>query len=154
MVNAATATGYGEEDDKPWRLVIHGGAGRMTRDRLSAEQEDDVQTGLAAALSAGSAVLAVGGSALDAVTRSVIAMEDDPLFNAGRGSAISYEGTVELDAAIMDGKKLKAGAVAFVQNVKNQNEVYRIVRVNQPDLRVLPIHPLRLGATNGSLYGF
>lgn len=119
MVKTTTATEGGEENGPSWRLVIHGGAGRMTRDHIPSSQDEAVRTGLNAALDAGSSVLAAGGSALDAVTRSVMALEDDPLFNAGRGSALSHEGTVELDAAVMDGRDRAAGAVAGVLTVRN-----------------------------------
>lgn len=119
MVNATTATGVEQEGYRPWRLVIHGGAGRMTRDRMALGQDEAIRAGLKAALDVGATLLAGGGSALDAVAGSVSALEDDPLFNAGRGSAISYEGAVELDAAIMDGRNRAAGAVAAVSTVRN-----------------------------------
>lgn len=119
MVNPATATGSGQEGGTSWQLVIHGGAGRMTRDRMPQGQDEAVRAGLAAALEAGSLLLAAGRSAVDAVMRSVMTLEDDPLFNAGLGSALGYDGTVQLDAAIMNGSDRAAGAVAAVSTVRN-----------------------------------
>ena len=80
-------TNPAQSDPARWTLVIHGGAGMMTRDRLRPDQDAGARAGLAAGLDAGSAVLAAGGSALDAVEAAVRALEDDPHFNAGRGAA-------------------------------------------------------------------
>ena len=117
MFNLSTATL--DERGNGWRLVIHGGAGTMTRDRISAEHEGGIRAGLSRALDAGIAVLVAGGPALDAVTECAKVLEDDPCFNAGRGSALSYEGRVELDAAVMDGQERRAGAVAGLRTVRN-----------------------------------
>ena len=97
-----------------WSLVVHGGSGIIERDRLTPEQDAAARAGLAAALDAGSAVLARDGSALDAVEAAVRVLEDDPYFNAGRGAVFTHEGANELDAAIMDGEGRHAGAVAGV----------------------------------------
>jgi beta-aspartyl-peptidase (threonine type) len=97
-----------------WTIVIHGGSGSMTRDTLSAADEAGARTGLAAAIEAGAAILREGGDALDAVCAAVQVLEDDPHFNAGRGSVFSWEGVNELDAAIMDGRSRAAGAVSSV----------------------------------------
>src|SRR4051812_44494981 len=86
-----------------WRLVIHGGAGAMRPKRGDPDHEERAREGLRAALNAGAAILAAGGAALDAVEAGVRLLEDDPCFNAGRGSVLTSEGHVELDAAIMDG---------------------------------------------------
>jgi L-asparaginase/beta-aspartyl-peptidase (threonine type) len=96
----------------PLALVVHGGAGLIRRDSLTPEREDRCRAGLRAALDAGWAVLHAGGSALDAVQASVVALEEDPAFNAGRGAVLAAGGTVELDAAIMDGTGRAAGAIA------------------------------------------
>jgi beta-aspartyl-peptidase (threonine type) len=93
-----------------WTLVLHGGAGMMTRDRIDAQTDAGARAGLAAALDAGSAILARGGSALDAVEAAVRVLEDDPHFNAGRGAALSHEGVAELDAAIMAGRQARSPA--------------------------------------------
>ncbi|MTJ82496.1 MAG: hypothetical protein F8N37_16030, partial [Telmatospirillum sp.] len=95
-------------------LVIHGGAGVMDRSRMPADQAQATHAGLAAALTAGLAVLTAGGTAIDAVTEAVKALEDDPLFNAGRGAVYTSDGTQEMDAAIMEGRARRAGAVAGV----------------------------------------
>jgi beta-aspartyl-peptidase (threonine type) len=106
------------------QIVVHGGAGFWRRDiKLG---RDGVQE----AASAGSRVLADGGCALDAVETAVSVMEDDPIFNAGLGSALTSIGTVEMDAAIMDGRDLSAGAVALIRNTKNPIHLARIVMQN------------------------
>ncbi|TSD88764.1 isoaspartyl peptidase/L-asparaginase [Mycobacterium sp. KBS0706] len=95
-------------------LVIHGGAGTIRRDSLSPEQEDAYHQGLRTALRNGHLVLEAGGSALDAVTAAVMALEEDPLFNAGRGAVFTSAGEIEMDAAVMDGRCRRAGAIAGI----------------------------------------
>lgn len=95
-----------------WTLAIHGGAGSMRRGELAEAQEAGATAGLNAALDAGAAVLETGGSAVEAVQAAVQVLEDDPHFNAGRGSVFTWEGGHTLDAAIMDGASRAAGAVA------------------------------------------
>ena len=102
-----------------WSIAIHGGAGTILREKLSDEQRAKYEAGLSAALDAGAKDLAERGNALDAVTAAVVLLEDDPLFNAGRGATFTFEGGIELDAAIMDGRTRAAGAVAGVTSVKN-----------------------------------
>src|SRR5438270_168062 len=104
--------------DARWRLVIHGGAGSMRPQRLSAEAERCARDGLEAALSAGSGILERGESALDAVEAAVRVLEEDRCFNAGRGSVLTAEGCIELDAAIMDGRTRSAGAVAGLRTTR------------------------------------
>jgi len=110
-----------------WSIAIHGGAGSMTRDSMDPAAIAAHEAGLAAALDAGRAVLAQGGSAVDAVTAAVVALEDDPHFNAGRGAVFTYHGTNELDAAIMAGDSRAAGAVAGVTHTKNPVRLARAV---------------------------
>ncbi len=110
-----------------WTLLIHGGAGRITRELVSAEADAATRAGLRAALDAGSAVLAGGGAAVDAVEAAVRVMEDDPTFNAGRGAALTAEGAVALDAAIMDGATRNAGAVAGVTRTRHPVSLARAV---------------------------
>jgi L-asparaginase / beta-aspartyl-peptidase len=110
-----------------YAIAIHGGAGAMPRAALSAEREQLYRAGLAAALDGGYAVLAGGGGSLDAVAAAVRVLEDDPLFNAGHGAALTRDGAAELDAAIMDGRQLRAGAVASVRHVKNPIDLARRV---------------------------
>ncbi len=100
-------------------LVIHGGAGTITRALMTPEREARYRAGLAASLAAGQAVLITGGSAIDAVVAAVRALEDDPLFNAGRGAVFTSDERNELDASIMDGATRSAGAVAGVSRIRN-----------------------------------
>jgi beta-aspartyl-peptidase (threonine type) len=119
-------------NDPSWRLVIHGGAGTFARDRRDTDDAERIRAGLAAALDAGATLLAAGGEALDAVERSVRALEDDPDFNAGRGSVLTYEGTIELDASIMDGRNRNAGAVTGVSHTRNPISLARAVMEHSP----------------------
>lgn len=104
-------------------LVIHGGAGTITREEMSPELEQAYLKGLQDALDSGFAVLQEGGSAVNAVKAAAVILEDNLLFNAGRGSVFTKKGLQEMDAAIMDGKTLAAGAVAGVRNVRNPIEL-------------------------------
>ncbi len=115
-----------------WTLVIHGGSGSMARGRLSATDDAAGRAGLYAALVAGGAVLSGGGTALDAVEAAVRVLEDDPHFNAGRGSVYTADGTIECDAAIMAGDSLAAGAVAGVTATKNPVTLARAVLDHSP----------------------
>ncbi|HXA34697.1 MAG TPA: isoaspartyl peptidase/L-asparaginase [Steroidobacteraceae bacterium] len=108
-------------------LAIHGGAGTLPRAETDAESERKYRDGLAAALDGGFAVLQAGGSSLDAVTRAVVLLEDNPLFNAGVGSVFTLDGGNELDAAIMDGSTLEAGAVCGVTHIRNPIDLARAV---------------------------
>ena len=110
-----------------WALVAHGGAGEITRDRLSAAQEAAYRTAMRLAAEAGAAVLGAGGSAMDAVEAAIQILEDDPLFNAGRGAAFTADGRNELDASIMDGATLKAGAVAGLTTTRHPISAARAV---------------------------
>ncbi|MFD1623157.1 isoaspartyl peptidase/L-asparaginase family protein [Azospirillum griseum] len=108
-----------DQSPQPFALAIHGGAGTIDASLLTPELEDAYHAGLRTALLAGREVLAAGGSALDAVTAAVIALEDEPLFNAGRGAVFTADGTQEMDAAIMDGRTRAAGAVAGLFGPRN-----------------------------------
>ncbi len=108
-------------------LAIHGGAGTLPRAEMGGEKERGYRSGLAAALEVGYAALQSGGSSLDAVTRAVMVLEDNPLFNAGRGSVFTLDGINEMDAAIMDGSTRRAGAVCGVTHVRNPVELARRV---------------------------
>lgn len=103
----------------PIRLVIHGGAGTITRGKLTAELEQAYRQVLSRSLTAGYAVLEAGGSSIDAVIAAIVVMEDSPLFNAGKGAVFSNAGRNELDASIMDGSTRMAGAVAAVTTIRN-----------------------------------
>jgi L-asparaginase / beta-aspartyl-peptidase len=108
-------------------LAIHGGAGTLPRTELDGERELQYRAGLAAALDVGFAVLQAGGASLDAVTRAIVSLEDNPLFNAGHGAVFTLDGRNELDASIMDGSTLKAGAVCGVTHIRNPIELARTV---------------------------
>jgi len=113
-------------------LVIHGGAGTIERSNMTPEKERDYRAGLERALKAGYEILKRGGSSLDATEGAVRVLEDDPHFNAGRGSVFTSAGTNEMDASIMDGKTLKAGAVGSVQHIKNPITLARLVMEKSP----------------------
>lgn len=108
-------------------LAIHGGAGVIERSKMTPDLERAYRAGLAYALKSGYRALAGGGTSLDAVVAAVSALEDDPLFNAGRGAAFTTDGSTELDAAVMDGATLRAGAVTLVTTVKNPVQLARLV---------------------------
>ena len=110
-----------------WRLVIHGGCGSMRPGKLSAEAERCAREGLEVALDAGERILGRGGDALDAVEAAARVLEDDPCFNAGRGSVLTADGQVELDAAIMDGRNRAAGAVAGLRTTRAPISLARLV---------------------------
>ncbi|MGH8117769.1 MAG: isoaspartyl peptidase/L-asparaginase family protein, partial [Rhodanobacteraceae bacterium] len=112
-------------------LLVHGGAGLIRRD-LDADAERAVRDALAQALRAGHALLASGASALDAAVAAVTVLEDAPYFNAGRGAVFTHEGINELDAAVMDGATLRAGAIAGVHHVRNPAALARAVMERSP----------------------
>jgi len=108
-------------------IVIHGGAGAILKKNMTPEMEKAYQEKLQEALDSGYAILKNGGSAIDAVEKTIVVMEDSPLFNAGKGAVYTNAATNELDASIMDGKTLNAGAVSGVRNVKNPIKLVRLV---------------------------
>ena len=110
-----------------WALVVHGGAGVITREQLSPEQDRAYRAALSTVARAGGDVLAAGGSAMDAIEGAIQLLEDDPLFNAGRGAVFTAEGRVELDASIMDGASLAAGAVAGASTTRHPISAARAV---------------------------
>ena len=116
----------------PWKLLVHGGSGVIERHLLSPEDDRAARAGLASALDAGAAILAGGGSALDAVEAAARLLEDDPHFNAGRGSVFTFQGTNEMDAAIMDGRTRDAGAVTGVTGTRNPVSLARRVMEASP----------------------
>ena len=113
--------------EAPWAIVVHGGAGTILRDRMTPEVEAEYRTMMKTVIDTGAAVLARGGSALDAVEHTIRLMEDSPLFNAGKGAVFTHEGRNELDASIMDGSNLAAGAVAGVTDIRNPITAARTV---------------------------
>ena len=115
-----------------WKLMIHGGSGAMRPGKLAASIDEAGRKGLGNALDAGTAILGCGGSALDAVEAAARMMEEDPTFNAGRGSVLAYDGHVELDAAIMDGRDRQAGGVAGLRSTRAPISAARAVMEQSP----------------------
>ena len=108
---------------QPFSIVIHGGAGTILKEDMTPELEKAYMKGLEEAVTAGFAVLEEGGTAVNAVKAAIVVLEDNMLFNAGRGSVFTKKGVQEMDAAIMDGATLGAGSVAGIRNVRNPIEL-------------------------------
>jgi beta-aspartyl-peptidase (threonine type) len=115
-----------------WVISVHGGAGVITREKMTPGMDKDYRQALAEAMNTGKNILAGGGTALEAVEQTIRVMEDNPLFNAGKGAVFTHEGKNELDAAIMDGSNLAAGSVAGVTDIKNPITAARRVMTNSP----------------------
>ncbi len=124
-------------------IVVHGGAGGVPR------EPERMRSGAAAAVEAGHAVLAAGGSALDAVEAAIVVLEDDPEFNAGRGAALTEYGRVELDASVMDGTSRAAGAVAAVRGVRNPIRAARAVMTEGRHVLLVGQAAIEFAATAG-----
>src|SRR4051794_32864254 len=118
-------------------LAVHGGAGAVPRDETSPSRAAAYHEGLRRALVTGRDILAAGGSALDAATAAVVALEDDPLFNAGRGSVFTCAGTQEMDASVMDGRDLRAGGVAGILGPRNPIFAARAVMEQSPHVLMI-----------------
>jgi beta-aspartyl-peptidase (threonine type) len=110
-----------------WAIVIHGGAGVITREKMTPEMDKEYRVALGVAMNTGKKILSEGGTALDAVEKTINVMEDNPLFNAGKGAVFTHDGKNEMDASIMDGSNLGAGAVACVTDIKNPITAARYV---------------------------
>jgi len=123
--------------DRPIAIAIHGGAGTISRDQMSPEREVEIRAALEQAVQAGHAVLAEGGSSLDAVTVAVRILEDAPQFNAGRGAVLTEAGRVEMDASIMDGRTLEAGAVASVTGLRHPIDAARRVMTDSAHVMLI-----------------
>jgi beta-aspartyl-peptidase (threonine type) len=121
----------------PIAIVVHGGAGTISRDRMTPELEKAYRQKLEEALRKGYEILQNGGSSLDAVEASIQVLEESPLFNAGRGAVFTDAGTNELDASIMDGKTLNAGAVAGVRRIKSPIKAARAVMERSPHVMMI-----------------
>ena len=130
---SAKAVSKGETNDQPNMeirkvgLVVHGGAGTISRSEMTPQREREYRAGLERAMTAGYEILKRGGSSLDAAEAAVRMLEDDPHFNAGKGAVFTSIGTNEMDAAVMDGKTLSAGAVASLKHIKNPVSLARLV---------------------------
>ncbi|MGR5517658.1 isoaspartyl peptidase/L-asparaginase family protein [Vibrio harveyi] len=115
---------------KPFSIAIHGGAGTILREQVSDELQQSILADLEAAVKAGHQILATGGEAIDAVVAAVKVLEDSPNFNAGKGSVLTHNEMVEMDASVMDGRHQAAGAVAGVRHIRNPIELARDVMRN------------------------
>jgi beta-aspartyl-peptidase (threonine type) len=113
-------------------IAVHGGAGDLPPSELTSDRENEYRAGLERALRAGEALLAAGGSAVDAVVAAVQVLEEDPLFNAGHGAVLAASGACELDASLMDGRDLRAGAVTGLQHVRSAIGLARLVMDRSP----------------------
>jgi beta-aspartyl-peptidase (threonine type) len=122
VAEARVTAAWGRASSAEWAVLVHGGAGDARPEDITAHV-----AGCRAAAGAARAVLAAGGPALDAVEAAVVSLENDPLFNAGRGAALNSEGEVELDASIMDGRTLRAGAVCALPPFANPIAIARAV---------------------------
>lgn len=132
ILNKSFAQLNGNKLSDKYVLVIHGGAGTILKSQMTSEREKAYQLALEKALQTGNDILKKGGTALDAVEACVRSMEDDPLFNAGKGAVFTNEGKNELDAAIMNGKTLEAGSVAGVTTIRNPITAARAVMEKSP----------------------
>jgi beta-aspartyl-peptidase (threonine type) len=121
-----------EKTVRPIGFAIHGGAGTILKSQLTPEREAAYHEKLTEAVTAGFAALKKGGAALDAVITAIVILEDSPLFNAGKGAVFTADGTHELDAAVMEGATLNAGAVAGVKRIKNPIALARLVMERSP----------------------
>jgi len=156
MVTGASACGADapplDRANEPlqWGLVIHTGAGNFTRESLG-DRPAAMRAGMDAALRAGHTILAAGGSSLDAVEAALVMLEDSPEFNAGKGAVFTHDGTNELDAAIMDGRTMRAGAVAAVQHVKNPIRLARLVMEESPHVLMVGDGAEAFGRARGGI---
>ncbi len=132
LLTVALCAPTAQAADGPVAIAIHGGAGTISRTQMTAEREQAYLTALQGAVEAGHRILESGGTSLDAVAEAVRLLENSPLFNAGKGAVFTHDGRNELDAAIMDGATLNAGAVAGLHHVRNPIQLARAVLENSP----------------------
>ncbi|MEP5938026.1 MAG: isoaspartyl peptidase/L-asparaginase [Erythrobacter sp.] len=133
-------------EEPVWSIAIHGGAGTLDPDAMTPERRAKYEAALQNALDAGKTVLANGGSAMDAVKAAIIPLEDDPLFNAGRGAVFTWDERNELDASIMDGRDRSAGAVTGVTTIKNPILLADKVRTDSPHVFLMGAGAEQFGA--------
>ncbi|MFC1689745.1 isoaspartyl peptidase/L-asparaginase family protein [Pseudomonadota bacterium] len=143
---------HANEAANPVAIAIHGGSGTLSKEDFSAEKEQDVRRTLEKAVKAGHSVLATGGTSLDAITQAITILEDSPHFNAGRGAVFNSEGKNELDASIMDGASLDAGAVAAVHNVRNPVLLAREVMTDSPHVMLMGEGAEQFGRQQGIVF--
>ncbi len=137
------------ENAPEYALVLHGGAGAITPDKLTPELEKSIQVVLMEALTVGEVILKDGGTSLDAISATIMVLENSPYFNAGRGAVFTAEGKNELDSSIMDGKTLNAGAVSGVTNIKNPITAARAVMEKSPHVMLQGLGAVVFAKKNG-----
>jgi beta-aspartyl-peptidase (threonine type) len=151
LILITAATTMQAQTPHHWAIVVHGGAGVIERKTMDAKTEAAYRASMTEALHRGTAVLEKGGSSLDAVEAAIRFLEDDPLFNAGKGAVFAANGENELDAAIMDGATLKAGAVAGVTRTKNPISLARAVMERSPHVMLIGKGADDFAAANGQV---
>ncbi|HRO03512.1 MAG TPA: isoaspartyl peptidase/L-asparaginase, partial [Terricaulis sp.] len=138
LLAACASFGAPQETPPPrWSIVVHGGAGVIERANLTPEMDAQYRAAMHRALNTGAAILDAGGTSLDAIEAVIREMEEDPLFNAGRGAVFSLEGKNELDASIMDGRTRAAGAVADVTRTRSPIQLARRVMEQSPHVMMI-----------------
>lgn len=128
----ATFAQPASDEDNRWSIAIHGGAGTIKRENITPEKDAEIRAALTKALETGSKILRDGGSAMDAITATIMVMEDNPNFNAGKGAVFTWDKTNELDSSIMDGSDRSAGAAAGINGTKNPILLARAVKDKSP----------------------
>lgn len=122
---------------KPFAIAIHGGAGTIVQEQLTPALHNEITATLEQAVRAGHAILSRHGNAVDAVVAAVKVLEDSPLFNAGKGSVLTHNEMVEMDASVMDGRDANAGAVAGIRHIRNPVELARDVMVHSEHVMLI-----------------
>lgn len=133
-------------------IIVHGGAGTILKSEMNADKEKAYHDGLSAAIDHGYAVLSHGGSAVDAVISAIQQLEDNPLFNAGKGAVFNAQGGHEMDASIMDGKNREAGAVAAVPNLRNPIALARDVMIHSDHVLLIGDGARAFGELRGAIF--
>ena len=134
---------------KNFSLAIHGGAGTLVKGMMTPDLEAQYKTALQNALDKGYAILEHGGTTIEAVEKAVITLEDSPLFNAGKGSVFTANGTHEMDASFMDGKTLNAGAVSLITGIKNPISLAKDVMEKSEHVFLAGIGAIEFAKANG-----
>lgn len=137
---------------KEYAIAIHGGAGTILRSLMSSEAEKNYRAGLLDAIKAAEKILSDNGSCIDAVEAAVMVLEDNPLFNAGRGSVFTHDGRHEMDASLMSGLDLRAGAICGVQNIKNPVRLARTVMEKSEHVLLSGIGAMEFAKMNGQIF--
>ncbi len=132
-----SAQAGGDSTNSPIAIAIHGGAGTLERSKFTPQLEIEYKEKLKEAIQAGYNILKQGGTSLEAVERAIVVLEDSPLFNAGKGAVFTSDGTNELDASIMDGQTLQAGAVSGIKHIKNPIKLARLIKDESPHVMLI-----------------